>query len=148
MAETVERTGVEAWELLLRVQASLVARLGGEVEEATGLPLSWYDVLLELNRAPGRQLRMAQLGEQVVLSRSRVSRLVDEMVVDGLVAKQPDPTDRRATLASLTAKGRGALRRAAPVYLAGIDRFFTDRLTHHEIDTIAAALARLLEQSS
>lgn len=145
MSAHVESSGVEAWELVLRTHAALIPTLAREVEQASGVPLSWYDVLLELSRAPDRHLRMTELGERVVLSRSRVSRLVDDMVEAGLVVKQPDPDDGRATRALLTPQGRAALRRAAPHYLAGIDHHFTSHLTPHEIATITGALGRILE---
>jgi len=140
-----ETEGTVAWGLLLRTHAALVPELGRLVEDATGLPLTWYDVLLELNRAPERRLRMTELGERVVLSRSQVSRLVDDMIEGDLVGKQPDPTDGRATLAFLTPKGRGALRRAAPFYLEGIERLFSSRLTGREIKDMTSALTRVLE---
>lgn len=134
--------GVAAWAALLRAHAALVPRVAAEVEAATGLPLSWYDVLLELVEAPGRRLRMQELGERVVLSRSRVSRVVDEMVDAGLVVKQPDPDDGRATLATATAAGRRAQRRAAPAYLAAIERYFAAHLTTTQARAITAGLAR------
>ncbi len=128
-----------AWAALLRAHAALVPVIAREVEEATGLPLSWYDVLLELEGGP---LRMQELGERVVLSRSRVSRVVDAMVGAGLVTKAPDPADGRATLAAPTRAGRRAQRRAAPAYLAAIDRHFATHLTATERAAIAVGLAR------
>ncbi len=128
-----------AWAALLRAHAALVPRIAREVEEATGLPLSWYDVLLELD---GGALRMQELGERVVLSRSRVSRVVDEMVDAGLVEKRPDPEDGRATLAVPTPAGRRARRRAAPAYLAAIERHFAAHLGPDEAAVIAAGLRR------
>ena len=74
------------------------------------MPIGQYDVLLELNAAPGRRLRMQQLSDRVVLSRSRVSRVVDEMERAGLVRREPDPDDRRAAFAVITEDGRAALR--------------------------------------
>lgn len=145
MTDHVENVGTKAWELVLRTHAALVPELGRRVEEATGLPLSWYDVLLELNRAPGRRLRMSDLGERVVLSRTRVSRIAGVMADAGLLEQHPDPDDGRATLATLTPKGRAALRRAAPTYLAGIDALFSSRLTATEARAIVIALNRVLE---
>ncbi len=136
--------GTDAWEALLRVHAALVPVLAGEVEDATGLPLSWYDVLLELNSASGRRLRMQDLGERVVLSRTRVSRIVDDMIRQGLVTREPDPTDGRASLAIITADGRRALRRAAPVYLSGIQRHFTTQLESEDLKTIQSGFHRIL----
>ena len=153
MSNSTKRTakddlGVDAWEALLRVHAALVPILASEVEDATGLPLSWYDVLLELNSASGRRLRMQNLGERVVLSRTRVSRIVDDMIRRGLVTKEPDPTDGRASLAIITADGRRALRRAAPVYLTGIKRHFTTHLGSNELKTIQSGFRRVLSKRS
>ncbi len=136
---------VLVWELLLRAHAAVVPRLAHEVEARTGLPLPWYDVLLELARSDAGKLRMQELGERVVLSRSRVSRIVDEMVVAGLVTKAPDPTDGRATLAVVTEPGRIALRRAAPVYLDGIARHFIEPLTVSELEAMRSGLAKVIE---
>jgi DNA-binding MarR family transcriptional regulator len=136
---------VAAWRAVLLAQDRVVRAIERDLADAGRVPLSWYDVLLELNGAPGRCLRMRDLGERVVLSRSRVSRLVDDLERDGLVARRPDPDDGRATLACLTTRGRGALRRAAPVYLRGIERYFTTHLDAHERATIAAALGRVID---
>jgi DNA-binding MarR family transcriptional regulator len=136
--------GVHAWSLLLRTHAALVPELHRTLEAARGLPLSHYDVLLELNAAPGRRLRMQELGNRVVLSRSQASRVVDELARTGLACREPDPTDRRGAHAVLTDAGRAALRAAAPVYLDGIARHFTDHLTDDEIRVLRTGLARVL----
>src|SRR6059058_1447237 len=111
---------VAAWGALLKVHAALVPLLDHELQAAHGLPLTWYDVLLELNSAPGRRLTMGQLGEVAVVSRSRVSRVVDELVRAGLVGRESNPGDKRSAHAVLTPAGRDRLRKAAPTYLAGI----------------------------
>src|SRR3954454_18027955 len=123
-----DETGPRAWGALLAVHADLVPLLDRQLQHSTGLPLAWYDVLLELNGAPGRRLRMGELGERVVLSRTRVSRLVDEMARAGLVTRTSDPDDRRSAWAELTATGRNRLRAAAPVYLGGIHEHFSAHL--------------------
>jgi DNA-binding MarR family transcriptional regulator len=87
---------------------------------------------------------MQQLASRVVLSRTRVSRLVDELVAAGLVERLPDPADGRASLASITRQGRAALRRAAPVYLAGIERYFTRHLSQREKQTLTTALGKVI----
>ena len=150
MEETEDVPGtspaVRAWAALLRCHADLVPRLSRRVARETGIPLAWYDVLLELASAPDSRLRIAELGERVVLSRSRVSRIVDELVDEGLVRREPDPTDGRASLAGLTDAGREAFRRARPVYLDAIDEFFGSQMTAKEQATIAAALERAVTQ--
>jgi DNA-binding MarR family transcriptional regulator len=129
-----------AWSALLRVHAVLVPLLDSDLQRV-GMPLSWYDVLLELNSAPPEGTRMAELGEAVVLSRSRVSRVVDELERAGYVARVPNPDDRRSSFAMLTQQGRRMFRNAAPVYLEGIRRHLGEHLTERD----ARALRRLLE---
>ena len=133
-----------AWAALLRVHAALTPVLDQELQAAHGLPLTWYDVLLELNAAPDRSLTMTRLGQVAVVSRSRVSRVVDELVRAGLVERVPNPDDGRSAYARITAAGRARLRTAAPTYLAGIERHFTSHLTPSEQATVATALERVL----
>ncbi len=137
-------TDPAAWAALLRVHAALVPVLDRELQAACGLPLTWYDVLLELNAAPDRRLSMGELGEAAVVSRSRVSRVVDQLAAEGLVTREANPDDRRSAYATLTDAGRRRLRAAAPVYLAGIERYFTSRLDPAEARAVAAALGKVL----
>src|SRR5437763_9116398 len=99
----------DTWGSLLKVHAALVPRLDRELQETHGLPLTWYDVLLELSAATERRLTMGQLGSAASVSRTRVSRVVDELVRTGLVSREPSPDDGRSAFAALTAAGRVAL---------------------------------------
>jgi DNA-binding MarR family transcriptional regulator len=135
--------GVHGWGALLRTHAALVPVLDRELQEAVGLPLAWYDVLLELANAPGRRLPMSELGERVTLSRTRVSRLVDEMQRAGYIEKQAHPSDRRSTYAKITPAGRKQFRAAAPVYLRGIHAHFVAHLRPSELSAIATGLQRV-----
>lgn len=137
--------GVAAWSALLRTHAAVVRVIEQQVEAATGLPLSWYDVLLELHGADGGQLRMQELSGRVVLSRTRVSRLVDDLVDAGLVQRIPDPADGRAKLARITDEGTQALRRTAPTYLAAIGEHFSRHLSDDQLDAIHAGLHQVLD---
>ncbi len=139
-------TGVDtaAWAALLRVHARLVPVLDRELQAACGMPLTWYDVLLELNAAPDRRLSMGRLGEVAVVSRTRVSRVVDALVAEGLVERAAHPDDRRSAYAAITEAGRARLRAAAPVYLDGIRRYFTARMTGAESRAVATALEKVL----
>jgi DNA-binding MarR family transcriptional regulator len=135
---------VAAWRALLLAQNAVLRAIEAALARAGQIPLTWYDVLLELNAAPERRLRMQDLAGRVVLSRTRVSRLVDELVTQGLVQRQPDPTDGRASFAVITRAGRDALRKAAPIYLSGIDQYFTRHLSDEEQATIVRALGRVV----
>jgi DNA-binding MarR family transcriptional regulator len=148
---TESRTGLDgrkgrgqyAWGGLLHVHADLVPVLDRRLQAAAGLPLAWYDVLLELNAPPDRRLRMGELGERVVLSRTRVSRLVDELARAGLVRRESNPDDKRSAYAVLTDLGRNRLRSAAPAYQTGIVEHFTRHLSDDEIEVLAGALWRV-----
>jgi DNA-binding MarR family transcriptional regulator len=135
---------VAPWAALLRVHAAVLPKLERALA-AQQMPLAWYDVLLELNAAPDRRLRMSELGARVVLSRERVSRVVDELERAGLVRRERNPDDKRSLFAVLTPEGRDRLRAAAPVYLEGIERHYTSHLEDEEIRVISAALARVLQ---
>ena len=137
---------IRVWAALLRLHAQLVPEFDREVHAATGLPLTWYDVLLELARA-GDQLRMSELAERVVLSRTRVSRLVDDMVRSGLVARQANPDDGRSSYAVLTDEGRRQFTAAAPVYVAAVERVVAGVLPSAKLAGLADDLERLLEAS-
>ncbi len=100
------------------MHAALVPVLDAELQAAHGLPITWYDVLLELNAAPGRRMTMGELGAAAVVSRSRVSRVVDDLVAAGLVARAANPDDRRSAYAVIyrrrspaAARGRAHLPR-------------------------------------
>src|SRR3954449_6405578 len=134
----------DTWGALLKVHAALVPRLDRELQEGHGLPLTWYDVLLELNTAPERRLTMGQLGSVTAVSRTRVSRVVDDLVRAGLVAREPNPDDGRSAYAALTGAGRAALRKAAPTYVAAVRREFADHLTAREGEILAGALRKVL----
>jgi len=136
---------VAAWRAVLLAQSRAVRAIERDMEAAGAIPLGWYDVLLELNAAPDRQLRMQDLAARVVLSRTRVSRIVSELEDHGLVERRADPDDGRAALATITPAGRAALKRAAPVYLAGIDQHFNRYLSPTDKHAVATALQPVID---
>jgi len=135
---------VDAWRALLLAHNRAVRAIEADLDAAEAIPLGWYDVLLELQAEPDG-LRMQDLGDRAVLSRTRVSRLVDELEARGLVERRPDPTDGRATLAAITPAGRAAFRATAPVYLAKIEEHFGRHLTAHERQVVARALTKVVD---
>jgi DNA-binding MarR family transcriptional regulator len=107
------------------------------------LPLAWYDVLVQLSEAPERRLRMTDLADRVLLSRSGLTRLVDRLTATGLVKRQTDPSDARGTFTVLTDRGYDRLRDAAPTHLRGIQEYMS-HLTAEELDTLGELLVKLL----
>jgi DNA-binding MarR family transcriptional regulator len=142
MGERVDRIG--AWAALLRVHAAVVPKIERAMV-GTGLPLAWYDVLLVLNAAPGRRLRMTELGAQAVLSRERVSRVVTELETAGLVIRERNPDDKRSWFATITPEGRRLLRKAAPTYLTAIEHFYARHLTDGDVQNVTSALRKVLD---
>lgn len=143
--QSPELDPVAAWRALLMAHSCALRAIERDLEEAETIPLTWYDVLLELRAADDGPLRMQDLGERVVLSRTRVSRVVDELERRKLVRREPDPTDGRAILAVITDEGRAELRRTAPHYLAGIEEHFTRHLTTAQQRAIVEGLSRVID---
>ena len=134
---------VSAWAALLRTHAAVLPKVARALS-LTGLPLTWYDILLVLNAAPGRRLRMTELGQQAVVSRERVSRVVTELEQAGLVVREANPDDKRSSYTVITPEGRRRLRASAPTYLAAIEKHFLSRLTDKESRMLAEALGRVV----
>jgi DNA-binding MarR family transcriptional regulator len=107
------------------------------------MSLSWYDVLLELAAAPDGRLRMSDLADRVVLSRTRISRLVEELVARGLIRKEGDPDDRRSAYAVITKAGLAGFRTSAPVYLGAIERRFASALSDEELLQLSRLLGKI-----
>ncbi|MCU1500107.1 MAG: transcriptional regulator, MarR family [Acidimicrobiales bacterium] len=133
----------DAWGALLQVHAALVPILDKEVQSQTGLPLSWYDVLLELATEPEGRLRMSDLAERVVLSRTRVSRLADELVARGLITKEGHPDDRRSAYAVITTAGLAEFSASAPVYIRAIESKFASTLTNEDLLLLSRVLGKI-----
>lgn len=133
---------LSTWRAFLEAHSRLVKLLAAELEEQCGLPLSWYDALVQLNEAGG-MLRMSELAERLLLSRSATTRFVDRLEVAGLIDRQIAEDDRRGMEVRLSERGLEALRRAAPVHLAGVRRHFSDGFTNEEQVLLGGLLRRL-----
>jgi DNA-binding MarR family transcriptional regulator len=138
----------EAWAGFLRAHARLVHELDRELDAAHGLPLTQYEVLLHLERAPERRLRMSELARSVLLSQSGVTRLVDRLEARGLVVRAPCAEDRRVLWAQMTEEGRRRLAEARPTHIAGVRARFLERLDDDELRGLADAWERVLPPSS
>jgi DNA-binding MarR family transcriptional regulator len=142
MVRSRRHAASDAWGSLLRAHARLLPLMDAGVRR-TGISLAYYDVLLELSAERDGRLRMSDLGERVVLSRTRVSRLVDEMVRAGLVTREANAEDRRSAFAVITEAGRESFRATAPHYLDLIEEHVASGLTSAELETLVGLLDRL-----
>jgi len=137
-----------AWRAFLKAHAKVVDRIDRDLVKTERLPLSSYDVLIELYEAPERRLRMHELAERVVLSRSGLTRLVDRLEAEGFLVRDRSGKDRRGAYAVIIEPGIAALRRAWPVYAQGIARYFAESLTPEEAQVLALALERIAQAAS
>lgn len=133
--------------LLLEAQAALVRTLGRDLEADHGLPLSWYEVLLRIERTPGRRLRVRDLADALALTTGGMTRLLDRIEAGGLVQRQPDPGDRRSIHIVVTDAGRAALTRATVTHLRGLRSHLAEPLTARELAALDRTLRKLVPQA-
>ena len=145
MSEQCDAPSLGPWRSFLHAHSRVLEVLERELRAELGLPLSWYEVLLHLSQAPEGRRRMNHLADSVLLSKSGLTRLVDRMVVAGLVERSYCSVDRRGTYASLTDKGRELFERAGPIHVAGVRRHFLGHLSEADQEALGAALDKILE---
>jgi DNA-binding MarR family transcriptional regulator len=133
----------QAWVSFLRAHAAVTRALNAELVTAHGLTLNDYEVLLRLAHADGRRLRRVDLAEQVLLTASGITRLLEGLERAGFVRKARCSEDGRVVYAELTQEGYEKLRAASGTHLGGIDRVFAGRFTDDERRALADLLGRL-----
>ncbi len=143
MAEPIAPEKLQAWREFLRAHSQLIGILEQEIVAGSGLPLTWYDVLVQIHSSPGRRLRMSELADRVVLSRSGVTRLVNRMVGAGLIVKRRCSSDRRGYFAAMTPAGEQALAASSPVHLAGIEKHFASHLSTRDALTLVQVFEKI-----
>ncbi len=136
---------VQAFVGLLRAHAATTRRLSAQLTADHGLTISDFEVLLRLARAPDRRMRRVDLAEQVVLTASGVTRLLDGLEKSGLVERDSCATDRRVVYAVLTDDGLEKVRAAAETHFAQIEELFEARFDRAEVEQLGSLLERLAE---
>ncbi len=137
------------WTRLLETHSLLIERLEADLQaRGGGLPIAWYDVLVQLKMSPGHRLTMRELSQAVLLSKSGITRLVDRMAREGLIEREPCPSDRRVVYARLTERGLAAFDQAAPVHVEAVRRRFSNLVTDEEAAVMGAALDRVLQAAA
>jgi DNA-binding MarR family transcriptional regulator len=134
---------LEAWRAFLRSHAAIVRCLDAHLVAAHGLTLNDYEALIYLAQVQGRRLRMSELADRVLLTRSGVTRLVDGLERAGLVRRCACAADARGSFAELTQNGLAVLRAAGQTHLRGVRELFAERFSERELETLAELLARL-----
>ena len=135
---------LDAWRGFLRTHSMLLRELDDELTRQHGLPISSYDVLVQLDEAPEGRLRMSALADAVLLSRSGLSRLVTRLESQGLIERLDCPNDARGSFAAITAKGRERLEEARETHRGGVRERFLSQLSESHQRQLAAAWRRIL----
>src|SRR6266487_6887246 len=142
-----DRRGLAAWRTMLRAHATLMRRLDTDLEQATGLALADFDVLAQLAEAHGA-LRMTELADQALISRSGMSRRVARLADEGLVRRDRAGSDGRGVVVALTEAGIARLAEAAPVHVRGISKLFVAQLDDQELALLEHALNKVIVDCS
>jgi DNA-binding MarR family transcriptional regulator len=141
----IEQASARTFAALIRAHAAATRKLSAQLSADHGLTLSDYEVLLRLAHAEDRRMRRVDLAEQVLLTASGVTRLLDGLEKSGFVERASCSTDRRVVYAVLTEAGLDKLRAASKTHLNQIDSLFRARLDDAELEELTALLARVEE---
>jgi DNA-binding MarR family transcriptional regulator len=133
---------IDAWTALLKAHATLVRQMEADLENETGLALADFDVLAQLAAAGGR-LRMTDLANRALISRSGMTRRVTRLVDEGLVRRAEADGDGRGVVVVLTSAGGARLAATAPVHARSVARYFVSRLDNEELALLETALAKV-----
>ncbi|HEX3606662.1 MAG TPA: MarR family transcriptional regulator [Candidatus Dormibacteraeota bacterium] len=137
----------QAWRAFVSAGRLLIDRLDRELQSSAGMPMTYYEVLVQLSEAPGRSLRMSELARRSLSSPSRLSHAVARLEELGWVRRQACPSDRRGAFAVLTDEGFAAIEAAAPGHVEGIRNHLLDQLSPEQVGQlrqIGEALSRHL----
>jgi DNA-binding MarR family transcriptional regulator len=134
--------GIGAWRSLLRAHATLMRQLETQLEQQTGLALADYDVLAQLAIADG-ELRMTELANRALISRSGMTRRVARLVDEGLVRRTDTGADGRGVVVALTDVGVARLTETVPAHAHGIAEYFVSRLDDQELAVLESALDKV-----
>ena len=142
--ELLDQDELAAWRGMLRVHANLARVLDAELARTHDLPLSSYEVLLFLNDAPDGRLRMSELAEGVLLSRSGLTRLVDRLERSGMIERERCTDDARGWFAIITPLGRELFGHARETHLAGVRERLLMHFTREELQEMGRLWDRVL----
>jgi DNA-binding MarR family transcriptional regulator len=137
---TADDPRLAPWRAFLVAHARISRRLDEELRSEHDLSLAEYDALLTIARSPGRRIRMGLLADEVILSKSGVTRLIDRLVTDGLVERGVCLSDARGAEAVLTEAGLSRMRAASRTHLRGISEHFLDVVDPADLDGLERSM--------
>lgn len=134
--------------LIVEAANYLQRRIAEDVEQATGLPGTWFETLVRLSRSQDRPVRMNEIAAQVSFPPSSFTRLIDAMEGAGLVDRAPDPTNRRATIICITATGQRRLAKALAVHARSAQSHLVDALSSKDLDALEFVARKLRDANT
>jgi len=138
----------QAWHRMLAVSSRVLQELDRSLENQQRMTVSEFDVLITLDNAPNRRMRMTDLAQATMLSSGGMTRLIGRLEQRGLVSRDPDPDDARAFQASLTDAGQTSLAKARITHDRVIADLLGARLTPRDCQTLTALLEKVLSSDS
>ena len=148
MSEGLSHAELRTWRAFLSANMQLLERLDHELQQRSHISLTDYEILSELDAAPGQRLRMSDLAERVLVSRSRLTYRVDRLAEVGYVTRQECEDDRRGLFAILTDVGSDALEAAKPGHTNDIRTWFFDLIDLEELQVMSRVMSRMDEKLS
>ena len=133
---------LRAWRLYFESALALLDVLDTELEHDAGIPMRWYDVLVQLEESP-EGIPMNALADRILYSKSGFTRVIDRMEEAGLVRRVRPQHDRRTILIVLTDKGTQTMEHARRYHRDGIERHFSQHLSEPEIKALTRALEKI-----
>jgi DNA-binding MarR family transcriptional regulator len=144
MTKKLDEMRNSTWRLFLTAQIQIIEQIQEKLAAANLPPLEWYDVLWALKETPDQRLRLSELADRVLLSRSNLTRLLDRLEKNELLQREPCPTDRRGTFAVLTEAGAVMQKKMWAIYSEGIAEYFGAQLSDEEVIVMQQALKKIL----
>lgn len=138
-----DTAAIKAWRNLLAYNTEAIYRTERELKASGAITLSAYDILIELETAPENRLRMYDLSQACILTKSGATKIVNSLEKQGYLKREKCPSDLRGFHAVITAKGSAAVRKAWPIYKQCIENFFAASLTGAEIAQLSVILPKL-----
>ena len=133
----------QAWRAFLTACSRLFPEMDAHLQHVAGIPHAYYEILVRLSEAPGRELRMTQLADASTSSKSRLSHAVARLEARGWIERMACETDRRGQIARLTDEGFAALDAAAHHHVDQVRRMIFDRLTPAQVEQLAVISAAI-----
>jgi DNA-binding MarR family transcriptional regulator len=132
------------WRAFLEAHSTVIKYLERQMQEQHSLPLSWWDVLQQLSDSEGGRLRMGELAELVLLTRSGITRLLDRMITAGMVVREQCPGDRRGYYAVITQLGLDTIKKVGPDHSKDAWDAFLEHVTQEEAAVMEKVFSRVL----